>query len=107
MRDTAIAIRKDEQGAPNGVIVLTADYDEYDEKWVGTILELGVSTYADSLKDLRHELSEATLLQLNEVERLGYMDEYLIDHGVKVLALSAPQNNLEALARWDLAAAGV
>ncbi|MCH9011366.1 MAG: hypothetical protein IIC21_12145, partial [Chloroflexi bacterium] len=62
MRDLCVALQKDDEGNPLGIVVLTADIDEYEEQWVGTVLELGVSTYADSLDELRKELSEAILL---------------------------------------------
>ena len=87
MRDLCVALQRDDEGNPSGIVVLTSDIDEYEKQWVGTVLELGVSTYADSLDELRKELSEAILLQLNEVERLGYIDEYLREHGVRKLHL--------------------
>lgn len=106
MRDLCIALKKDDEGKPAGIIVLTADIDEYENKWVGTVLELGVSTYADSLDELRNEISEAILLQLNEVERLGYIDEYLREHGVKKLNLPTGQNDSESPTPWALVPAG-
>ena len=38
---------------------------------------LGTSTFSDKLEDTQAELREALELQLNEVERLGYVREYL------------------------------
>ena len=106
MRGSLVALQKDNEGKPVGIVVLTADLDEYDEKWVGTVLELGVSAYADSLKELRSELFEAILLQLNEVERLGFVDEYLREHGVKKLEFATQQDDLESPTPWGLVPAG-
>lgn len=102
MRDSLVALQKDNEGKPAGIVVLTADIDEFDGKWVGTVLELGVSTYADSLNELRDELIEAVLLQLNEIERLGYVDEYLREHGVRKLELATQQEDLESPTPWGL-----
>ena len=106
MRDLCVALQKDDEGNPLGIVVLTADIDEYEEQWVGTVLELGVSTYADSLDELRKELSDAILLQLNEIERLGYIDEYLREHGVRKLHFATGQNDLETSLPWGLVPAG-
>ena len=106
MRDLCVALQKDDEGNPIGIVVLTADIDEYEEKWVGTVLELGVSTYADSLEELRNEISEAILLQLNEIERLGYIDEYLREHGVRKLNMPTGRDNLEKATPWGLVPAG-
>ena len=108
MKDHIVATQKDIEGKRIGIVVLTVDIDQYDDMWVGTVIELGVSTYANTLDELRNELSEAMVLQLNEIERLGYVDEYLREHGVKKLEIDTQQDNLEAPTPWGgLIPAGV
>ena len=107
MRETVIVVHRGEDRNPIGLIALTADFQEHDEVWVGTILEMGVSTFADTLEEVRSELSEATLLQLNEVDRLGYIYEFLREQGVVVLDLAAdPGAGSLSVDKWALAPVG-
>jgi hypothetical protein len=87
-------------GVPLVVVVLTANFEQEEDKWVGTVLELGISTYADTIEVLRQELADAVILQLNEVERLGFMDEYLKEHGVRQAFLPAGEGVQRD--RWSL-----
>jgi predicted RNase H-like HicB family nuclease len=105
MRDTVLALRTGAERTQS-VILLTVDFQEYEGQWVGTILELGVSTYADTLDELRSELTDALLLQLNEIERLGFTDEYLKEQGVKQLVLPDKLDD-KTDHNWELAQAGV
>ncbi len=104
MRATLLAVRKG-NGVPLSVIALTADLEQEDDKWIGTILELGTSTFADTLDALMNELDEAVVLQLNEVERLGFIEEYLKEHGVRRAFLPSEQENKES-DRWKLITVG-
>ncbi|MCH7802426.1 MAG: hypothetical protein IIC24_12930 [Chloroflexi bacterium] len=106
MRATVIAVHRGENRNPIGLIVLTADFQEHDDVWVGTVLELGVSTFADNLDDVRSELKDATLLQLNEVERLGIIDEYIREQGVVILDLANAGAGPLSADKWELAPTG-
>ena len=104
MRDHMIVVRHidDEQ---HDVVMLTMDLNQDGSVWTGTCLELGTSTYADTLDTLRSELADAILLQLNEVERLGFTEEYLEEQGVRVLKFPPPP--VESSERWgELVGAG-
>jgi hypothetical protein len=105
MRTTAVAVRRGNNARPS-LIVLTAEFEQHDDKWVGTVLELGVSTCADTLEDVRNEIAEAVSLQLNEVERLGFMDEYLEEHGVHQIPLPDEKEDRQR-DHWGMVAIGV
>lgn len=105
MRETIIVVGRDEDRTATGLITLTADFHEFEDVWVGTILELGVSTFAETLDETRSELKGATLLQLNEVDRLGHMDQYLKEQGVGIVNLSK-DTDAPLADKWALAPAG-
>ena len=89
MRDIATVIHRNGQGSPDYVIVLTFEFSQESDQWVGLCLELGTSTFGDTLEQTRLELQEATELQLNEVERLGYIQDYLAENHVRVVPIDA------------------
>ncbi len=89
MRDTATVIHRNKQGSPDYVIVLTFDFKQESGQWVGLCLELGTSTFADTLDQTRVELQDAVELQLNEVERLGYIQDYLAENHVRIVPVDA------------------
>lgn len=80
MRDHVLAFRM-KADRPEYAVLLTVDFAkepaEAGEVWTATCLELGTSAYAQSIEEARDQLQEAVQLQLNEVERLGFMEEYL------------------------------
>ena len=87
MRDTAIVIHRNGQGSPDYVIVLTFEFSQESGQWVGFCLELGTSTFADTLDQTRLELQDAVELQLNEVDRLGYIQDYLDENHVRIVPI--------------------
>ncbi len=89
MRDTATVIHRNTEGSTDYVIVLTFEFSQELDRWVGLCLELGTSTFADTLDQIRLELQEAVELQLNEVERLGYIQDYLAENHVRVVPVDA------------------
>ena len=92
--------------SPPSLIVMTLKLDQDKDNWVGECLELGTAAYASSISELREELADAILLQLNEVERLGFIDEYLQERQVKVLHWSKAFPS-EASDPWDLVGVAV
>lgn len=87
MRDTATVIHRNNQGSPDYVIVLTFEFCEEAGQWVGLCLELGTSAFADTLEQVRLELQEAVELQLNEMERLAQVKDYLDDNHVRIVPI--------------------
>ena len=86
MRDTTIAIHHSKDNrSPDFILPLTLDFAHEREQWTGTCLELGTSTFADTLDNVRSELHAAISLQLNEVDRLGFISDYLEENRVPVI----------------------
>ena len=89
MRDTIIAIHHEKRiGSPDFVFSLTFDLEKEGEQWTGTCLELGTSTFGDTLDEAKKELQEAVTLQLDEMERLGFITGYLEENRVPVIRLA-------------------
>ncbi len=89
MRDTIIAIHREKKiGAPDFVFSLTFDLEQEGNQWTATCLELGTSTFGDTINEAKNELQEAVILQLDEMERLGFIDDYLEENRVQVIKLS-------------------
>lgn len=86
MREAWAAIHF-EGSKPVAVAILTADLFRDEGKWLAECLELGTATYASTLEEAQLELAEAVHLQLDEVEALGFLDEFLRDRGVKLLPI--------------------
>ena len=86
LRESIAALRT-EASAPTGVIVLTMEYSEESDIWVGQCLELGTPAEAPTSKELRQELVEAVHLQLEQVQELGFIDAFLRNHGVALFPL--------------------
>ena len=102
MRDTLIAARMSKLGRPT-FVVLNLDFEQQGDVWVGTCFELGTSTFADTLVEARDEVGDAVLLQLNEVARLGFMTEYLREHGVAEMVMDFT-DTAEPADQWGLLA---
>ena len=101
MRDTIIAIHHEKEiGRPDFVFTLTFNLEKEAEQWTGTCLELGTSTFGDTLDEAKKELQEAVTLQLDEMERLGFIADYLEENRVPVIRLTdavAPSDSSFAL----------
>ena len=85
MRDTATVIHRNKQGSPDYVVVLTFEFSQEVGQWVGLCLELGTSAFADSLEQTRLELQGAVELQLNEIEKLTEVRDYLVENHVPIV----------------------
>ena len=109
MRDILVAVLKLD-GRPVEMSVLTVEFEQEDGMWIGTCLELGTSTQAQTLEELQAELTDAVDLQLNEMARLGYTREYLKSQGAKVLPIPEEEKPTDApeaqRARWGMLPVG-
>ena len=104
MRDTIGVIHRDGQGNPDFTVALILDYQQEDDHWVGVCLELGTSTFADTLEQTELELREAVELQLNGMEDLGYLNEYLEARQVSILPLGPGEKEKVAAPGFSLPA---
>ena len=87
MQESVTVIHTDEHGFSDYAVTLTCTYVQESGQWVGVCEELGTSTFSDKLEDTQAELREALELQLNEVEGLGYVREYLDQNRVTVVPI--------------------
>ena len=90
MKDTIVGIKHNRDGNPESFIVLTFEYTKEEGMWVGVCLELGTSTFADSVEQVREELLEAVSLQISEMTRLGYGDQYFRENNVPIRPIPQP-----------------
>ena len=77
MTEAVQVIHSDESGASDYIISLTLNYHQEEGQWVGICTELGTSAFADDLEQMKIELREAVELQLNGVERITDVRDYL------------------------------
>lgn len=80
--------------------MLTIDFREHLGQWLAECLELGTATYAETLDEVRREIRDNVTLQLNSVEELGFMDEYLRQHTVALIPLETSHVSKEGAASW-------
>ena len=89
-------------GTPKHHIPVTFKYTPEEGKWVGVCIELGTSTFADTLDQVREELGENVVLQLTELGQLTDIWEYLAENHVEIIDASPAT---EATKTWDVAVA--
>ena len=89
--ETVQVIHRDESGAPDYTINLTLNYCQESGQWVGVCEELGTAAFADTLEQVQAELREAVELQLNGVERLANVRDYLADNQVVIQPVKLSQ----------------
>ena len=104
MRDTLLVFRNEREGPQRGLL-LTVDFTKEGKNWAGTCLELGTSAYASGIEQAREEVAESIILQLNSVEGLNFINEYLQERGVTPVIISVEHNGSPSTDRWELAKA--
>lgn len=53
-------------------------------RWLGECIELGTSTYGNSLDDVKEKLEEAVSLHLNTLEEVGERERFFEEHNIKL-----------------------
>ena len=89
MRDSVAVIHRNTQGSPDYIIVVTFEFSQEEGQWVGLCLELGTSAFAGTLEQARLELHDAVELQMSEIERLGFIQNFLGQHQMRALPIDA------------------
>ena len=79
-----------ERVSPDYFVRLTFELVEEDGQWCGHCVELGTAAFADTREQARVELTEATELQLAEVEKLNEIGQYLRHNEVPVFPIDIP-----------------
>lgn len=98
MRETTVVLQYN-NSQPIAAVILTFELQEEDGRWLGECIELGTAAFANSLPEVRKELMEAVLLQLNEMEALGFVESFLREHKAVSVALNRKSPTLHG-ASW-------
>ncbi len=99
--ETVILQHADADSNLVGIGVRILDFTEEDDgRWSAVCRELGTPAYADALDEASSQLKDAILLQISEMERLGYIEAFLEDHDVHLVPPSRTPR------QWDLVEAG-
>ncbi len=83
-RESIHVFHRDARGVPDYSVALICTYTLEADQWVGVCEQLGTPAFAETLEQVRLELQDAVQLQLNEVERLTDVREYLEESGVSI-----------------------
>ena len=84
MTELVQVIHSDETGTSDYIINLTLNYYQEAGQWVGFCEELGTCAFASELEQTQAELREAVELQLNGVEGITDVRDYLADNQVVI-----------------------
>ena len=68
----------------SGYVVLTFQFEQEDDAWVGKCVELGTATWAESLTQLEEELRDLVGLHLTTLQETGRLGQVLNEYGVKM-----------------------
>ena len=81
----------DSQGSLDYWGVLSVEFSQDGDQWVGVCKELDTAAHADTLDEADEQLREAVSLQLNEMEKIADVREYLVQNHVELLLVPAQQ----------------
>ena len=68
----------------SGYIVLTVIFKPEDEVWTAECKELGTATFGDTFAEAKQNLEEAIVLHLNTLAKVGELERFFKEHGVKI-----------------------
>ena len=91
IRETIVVTHADNSGITDYTIKLTFAYHEEEGQWVGVCDELGTSAFADTMEQMKTQLRDAVELQLNGVERITNVRDYLADNQVVIQPVKLSQ----------------
>ena len=81
----------DSQGSLDYWGVLSVEFSQDGDQWVGVCKELDTAAHADTLDEADEQLRDAVSLQLNEMEKIADVREYLVQNHVELLLVPAQQ----------------
>jgi hypothetical protein len=81
--------------ATQGFVVLTLQFRQSDERWLGECLELGTATDGRSLKQVHSELMELVLFHLDSLEAVGERDRFFREQGITLYPDDAVPTTVE------------
>lgn len=71
-------------------VTLTFKFEQEQDVWVGLCLELGTSTFADSMEDCQSALAELVSDHLNALEEFGERESFFAEHGIQLHIVHPP-----------------
>jgi len=74
-------------------IVLTCSFHQEGKNWVGVCNELGTSTFAHSLDEVKDKLGEAIELHINTLEKVGERERFFKENNI-VVHNTRPRKNI-------------
>ena len=79
--------------ATAGYVTLTFSFEKEGEDWVGVCLELGTSTFADTVEECQSELEELVADHLEVLEDIGERERFFEEWGIRIHADEVPQEH--------------
>lgn len=72
-------------------IIVTVKFNqEKDKKWVAECIELGTSSFGDTLGEAEETIRDMIKLHLNTLENVGERERFFKEHSIKVHRKKAP-----------------
>ncbi|MDQ3702146.1 MAG: hypothetical protein M3442_14690 [Chloroflexota bacterium] len=71
-------------------IVLTLEFRQEDGQWLGRCRELGTSTFADTLDQVREELADLVMLHLSGLDDTEETERVFQDRGIRLYSAPPP-----------------
>lgn len=68
----------------SGYVTLTLSFEQEGSQWVGICLELGTSTFADTLEKCQEELQDLVTDHLHVLEEAGERERFFKEWGIVV-----------------------
>ena len=68
----------------SGYVTLTLSFEQEGSEWVGVCLELGTSTFADTLEECQEELRELVADHLDVLGEIGERERFFEEWGIEV-----------------------
>ena len=68
----------------SGYVTLTLSFEQEGSEWVGVCLELGTSTFADTLEECQVELEDLVTDHLDVLEEVGERERLFQEWGIDV-----------------------
>ena len=75
-------------------VALTLSFEREGDVWVGVCLELGTSTYADTLEACEDELRELVAEHIDVLEEIGERDRFFQEWGIALRDTPVPPAHL-------------
>ena len=72
-------------------IQLTLLFYKEEDQWIGECKELGISTYGDTIEEVRLELPELVELHVNALEQIGEREKFFRENGIVIFTEKIPE----------------